>query len=130
MTQRPSADSLAERYRTALAPLSGLEEVIGRHRDALAGGSWDPNPDEVVAALQVLEDQVAAARRAVEALQQAERDERRRLGHDMRVALNAIAGWAHILRLEKSASENVLRAADVLDRNVRALTKVIEAAHQ
>ena len=69
-----------------------------------------------------------ATRRAVQALQQAERDERRRLGHDMRAALNAIAGWAHILRLEKTASPNVLHAAEVLDRNVRALTKVIETA--
>ncbi len=128
MTERAFAESLAERYRTALAPLSELEEVLGRHRDSLARGGWRPEPDEVVAALLDLQDQVIATRRAVEALERAERDERRRLNHDMRAALNAIAGWAHILRLEKSASPNVLHAAEVLDRNVRALTKVIETA--
>jgi len=45
------------------------------------------------------------------------------------VALGAIAGWAHVLRLEKNASENVTRVADVLDRNVRALTKIAEWLH-
>ena len=62
-----------------------------------------------------------------DALREAQRVERRRLGHDTRVALGAIAGWTHILRLEKSASETVTRAADVLDRNVRALARVIDS---
>ncbi|HEY7653536.1 MAG TPA: histidine kinase dimerization/phospho-acceptor domain-containing protein, partial [Methylomirabilota bacterium] len=52
--------------------------------------------------------------------------ERNQLSHDLRVPLNAIAGWAHILRLEASTPDTVRRAVDVFDRNVRALTRLIE----
>ena len=76
---------------------------------------------------QQLAGQVMAAREAVEALQQAQRDERHRRNHEMRSALNAIAGWVHILRLEPNATPAVARAADVFDRNVRVLTKLIDS---
>jgi signal transduction histidine kinase len=56
----------------------------------------------------------------------ADRDERRHLGHDLRVPLNAIAGWTHILRLDATSASTVHRAVDVFDRNVRALTRLIE----
>jgi uncharacterized protein YukE len=120
----------AEGYRAVLGELTNVEEAIGRHCEGLADNSWRPTPGELAEALQRLADQVTATRRTIEAMQQTEREERRRLRHDMRGALNAIAGWTHILRLEKNPSERVARAADVLDRNVRALTVVIESAER
>src|SRR5262245_54484948 len=119
-----------EGYRTLMGELTSVEEAIGRHREGLSNHSWCPTPAELAEALGHLADQVTATRRTIEAMRESQRDERRQLGHDMRVALNAIAGWTHVLRLEKNPSERVARAADVLDRNVRALTVVIESAER
>jgi len=69
---------------------------------------------------------VTALREALERRERLERDERHRLGHDLRVPLNAIAGWTHILRMDAAASSTVARAVEVLARNARALTRVIE----
>ena len=123
-----STDSMVPGYQSVFVPLNGLEDSLGERCRALSAGSWQPSLGELEETLRRMADQVVTARDAVDALQRAQREERRRLGHDMRVALGAIAGWVHILKLEKNASENVLRAADVLDRNVRTLTKVIESA--
>jgi hypothetical protein len=68
----------------------------------------------------------AGARDALQWREGLERDERHQLGHDLRVPLNAIAGWTHILRIDAAASCTVVRAVDVFDRKVRALTRVIE----
>ena len=73
-----------------------------------------------------LEDDVRALRETIDRLEGMERDERHQFGHDLRVPLNAIAGWTHILRLDASSSGTVQRAVDVFDRNVRALTRLIE----
>ena len=73
-----------------------------------------------------LEDDVHALRKMVDRLEGLERDERHQFGHDLRVPLNAIAGWTHILRLDASSIGTVQRAVDVFDRNVRALTRLIE----
>ncbi len=123
-------DPLSEEYGPVLSELAGLEDTLGRHCEGLSADSWRPSSGELVEALLRLMDRVVSTRRTVEALQQAQRDERRRLGHDMRVALNTIAGWTHILRLEKNPSERVARAADVLDRNVRALAVVINSSQR
>ena len=122
-----STDSLVPGYRSVFIPLDGLQDTLGERCRALSAGSWQPSVGELEETLRRMVDQVVTTRHAVDALQRAHREERRRLGHDMRVALGAIAGWVHILKLEKNASDNVLRAADVLDRNVRTLTKVIES---
>jgi signal transduction histidine kinase len=67
-----------------------------------------------------------ALREMVDRLEGVERDERHQFGHDLRVPLNAIAGWTHILRLDASSTGTVQRAVDVFERNVRALTRLIE----
>lgn len=73
-----------------------------------------------------LEDDVHALREMIDRLEGLERDERHQFGHDLRVPLNAIAGWTHILRLDASSTGTVQRAVDVFERNVRALTRLIE----
>ena len=74
-----------------------------------------------------LVETVQALRETVGRLEGVERDERHRLGHDLRVPLNAIAGWTHILKLDATSAATVTRAVDVFDRNVRALTRLIES---
>jgi signal transduction histidine kinase len=127
VAETASTNQLAEQYSSVLNPLATLTEALDRHCEALSIGAWKPSSDELTEVLQQLAQQVAAAREAVEALQQAHSDDRQRRGHEMRTALNAIDGWAHILRLETNATATVTRAADVLDRNVRVLTKLIES---
>ena len=95
------------------ARLDGLEQALSRlpdgpDRASLAGGA-------------------RALREVVDRLDGTSREERRQFGHDLRVPLNAIAGWTHILRLDAASPSTVQRAVDVFDRNVRALTGLIEA---
>ena len=120
-------EALAQGYQSVFVPLHRLEDALGQHCQTLSAGSWHPNLPEVEETMRGLADQVVTIRYAVDALQRAQRAERRRFGHDVRVLLGTIAGWVHILRQEQNASEGVKRAADVLDRNVRALTSVIES---
>jgi signal transduction histidine kinase len=47
------------------------------------------------------------------------------LSHELRTPLNAIVGWTQLLRMEKLPDE-ASRGLDVIDRNVRAQTKLIE----
>jgi signal transduction histidine kinase len=103
--------------------LDGLEVAMARLQRL-------PQPvvsDDVARALATLADHLRAVRAALDHLDETEQSERHQLGHDLRSPLNAIAGWSHILRTDGSASPTARRAADVFDRNVRAMTKVIEA---
>jgi len=117
----------AEAYQPVFDSLSDLEKELGERGRALSAGEWRPGAPELEPVIEHLAEQVASARRAVGVLQQSQRAERRQLAHDMRVSLGAIAGWAHVLRLEQGGSGNVARAADVLERNVRALAMLVES---
>jgi signal transduction histidine kinase len=48
------------------------------------------------------------------------------LSHELRSPLNAILGWTRILRSDKLPESDVVRALDVIERNVSAQTKLIE----
>lgn len=97
------------------ARVDELEAAIGRLLELSDGGRAD------------LAARLAALRSCLERERLADGEERHRLGHDLRVPLNAIAGWTHILRLDATTAGTVAHAADVFDRNVRALTHLIEA---
>src|SRR5439155_13486794 len=47
------------------------------------------------------------------------------LSHELRTPLNAILGWTQLLKMEKLEGE-VAHGLDVIDRNARAQTKLIE----
>ena len=47
------------------------------------------------------------------------------LSHELRTPLNAISGWVQLLRMEKLEGE-LAHGMEVIDRNVRAQTKLIE----
>ena len=48
------------------------------------------------------------------------------LSHELRTPLNAIFGWAQIIKMSPDDAESVLEGANVIDRNVRVQTQLIE----
>ena len=48
------------------------------------------------------------------------------LSHELRTPLNAILGWTQLLRMGKPSESELTRGLDVIERNVRAQTKLIE----
>ncbi len=48
------------------------------------------------------------------------------LSHELRTPLTAILGWSQILRGSASDPESIIRAVDVIYRNARALTQLVE----
>ena len=104
--------SLADATHEAMARFERIEDALGRLPE---GPEREP-----------LADDVSAMREALQRLEDLQRDERHQLGHDLRVPLNTIAGWTHILRLDAATPGTVQRAVDVFDRNVRALTRLID----
>jgi PAS domain S-box-containing protein len=48
------------------------------------------------------------------------------LSHELRTPLNAIIGWAHMMRREGATPRDLVRGAEVIDRNARAQSAIIE----
>ena len=48
------------------------------------------------------------------------------LSHELRTPLNAILGWSHMLRRENARPEELVRGAEVIERNARAQARIIE----
>jgi len=105
--------SLADATHEAIDRLQRIEGALG---------SLPAGPEQAP-----LVGDLTALRETLERLEGLERDARHRLGHDLRVPLNTLAGWTHILRLDAATPSTVQRAVDVFERNVRALTRLIES---
>ncbi|MBV8781525.1 MAG: hybrid sensor histidine kinase/response regulator, partial [Phycisphaerae bacterium] len=48
------------------------------------------------------------------------------LSHELRTPLNAIVGWSQIIRSSPQQTEDVAEGIEVIERNARAQTKIIE----
>ena len=48
------------------------------------------------------------------------------LSHELRTPLNAILGWAHLIRRPGASSEELTKAAEVIERNARSQATIIE----
>jgi PAS domain S-box-containing protein len=48
------------------------------------------------------------------------------LSHELRTPLNAILGWSQVMRRGKMSAEDLKEGLDVIERNARAQTKLIE----
>jgi PAS domain S-box-containing protein len=47
------------------------------------------------------------------------------LSHELRSPLNAILGWVHVLRRHSEASPEIARGLEVIERNARAQTQIV-----
>src|SRR4029453_142167 len=118
--------SLADATHEAIDRLQRIEGALG---------SLPVGPEQAP-----LVGDITALRETLERLEGLERDARHRLrdglrgaphtpgrGQALRVPLSRLAGWPHILRLDAAPPSTVQRAVDVFERNVRALTRLIES---
>ncbi|HKZ04524.1 MAG TPA: histidine kinase dimerization/phospho-acceptor domain-containing protein [Methylomirabilota bacterium] len=96
---------------------SALGHVLSEAR-ALAADGRDAAP--LVAAIDGLASAIhEAQRRRV--------DQTRRFAHELRSPLNALAGWAQILRDGGGDPATATQAAGVIERSVAALSRTIQA---
>src|SRR5262249_37090877 len=74
---------------------------------------------------QVLLEREQAARREAEAANRAKDEFLATLSHEMRTPLNAIVGWAHLLKTGQLDESQVERAVEVIDRNAKAQSQIV-----
>ncbi len=67
-----------------------------------------------------------AARNTAEAANRIKDEFLATLSHELRTPLNAMLGWTQLLRTRKMDAEKMGRALETIDRNTRALSKLIE----
>ena len=112
-----SRDARFERYGIFQAALAALRAEVERAIEAGNGPG----------ALPALRDRLHALESAAGSIRQTAEEDFKLFAHELRTPLNALAGWGQILRDDPKTPATAVQAADVLDRNVAALTKTIEA---
>ena len=77
-------------------------------------------------AARELQESERAARTEAERISRVKDEFLATLSHELRTPLSAIFGWAQILKMGKNDAATVAEGIDVIDRNVRAQTHLIE----
>lgn len=112
-----SRDARLESYRSLQEALTALRAEVERMLETSSAN----------AGALALRDRLRALETAVDSLHRTAENDFRHFGHELRTPLNALAGWGQILRNDPREPATVTRAAEVVERNVAALAKTIEA---
>ncbi|HSO48903.1 MAG TPA: HAMP domain-containing sensor histidine kinase, partial [Acidimicrobiia bacterium] len=75
---------------------------------------------------QDLADEADASRAAAEAANRLKDEFLAVVSHELRTPLNAILGWAHLLGGEQLDRSRTLNAIHIIERNAKALTRIID----
>jgi signal transduction histidine kinase len=114
----------AEELRARATTLAGVKRL----RDILKPETARPDADLETLAREVLADK----QRALQALRNAEAASAAKdeflavLSHELRTPLNAIMGWVGILQRAGLGPREQARAMEVIERNARAQTRLVE----
>ena len=90
--------------------------------------------EDILAAREALRASEEREARLRELLAEAERLSRMKdallakLSHELRTPLTSILGWAHLMRIRPPTSEELAKGLEIVERNARVQTQLIEAA--
>ncbi|HXS27890.1 MAG TPA: PAS domain-containing sensor histidine kinase, partial [Steroidobacteraceae bacterium] len=109
------ATGMTSRVVDAAGHVIGFSKVL-RDRSA-----WKLAQDE----RDMLFESERKARQEAEAANRLKDEFLATLSHELRSPLNAIVGWVHVLRRHTEASPEIARGLEVIERNARAQTQII-----
>jgi PAS domain S-box-containing protein len=109
--------------RNAAGEVVGASKIL---RDVTERKRVDRSLQELLAEREHLLESERAARSQAEHLSAAKDDFLALLSHELRTPLSAILGWTQILRRGSPMSGDLANGLEVIERNVRAQTQLVE----
>jgi PAS domain S-box-containing protein len=128
-TERLHKDGRRLRISLTVSPvLDDSGNIIGAAKvahDVTALRQHEAQLKQAAADREQLLESERAARAEAERLSHVKDEFLAMLSHELRTPLNAIQGWTEILRHPKASTQDFSRGIEIIDRNVRAQTQIV-----
>lgn len=135
--ERMERDEVVRDLETPVRALDGRRIWVRHDARAVRDGEgkvvyYEGAIEDVTSRKQAEEERIAllareqAARAEAEAVNRMKDEFLATLSHELRTPLNAMVGWATVLRTRKMDEATTARALEVIERNARAQTQMIE----